>query len=427
MSPEQAKGRTVDKRSDVWAFGAVLYEMLSGQRAFAGGDVSETLASVLAREPDWTLLPVDMSVVLGTYIRRCLHKNAKQRIHDIADVRLALEGAFETGASQVAEAVAVAQPAWRQPVPLALAASLLTAVVIGLAVWGVRPESQPTVPGARFVLSALPSPPLAVAGFGRDLAISPDGARVVYTSGSPTQLYVRAIDQLEGTVLPGTLGATHPFFSPDGDWIGFGTPNLVRKVSLSGGSAVTLSPAIGFRGASWDSDDTIVFSTTGGLFRVPAAGGEATPLLPSDDETDRVRFWPEILPGGRAVLFTTVSGDATNHAIFLLNLETLEERSLIPGVGARYSPTGHIVYAVAGTLLAVPFDLDRLEVTGNPVPVVEGVMTKASGVADFDLAADGSLVYGSGSGRGAQEVVWVDRDGLETPMPPTCPRTRTET
>ena len=422
MSPEQAKGRTVDKRSDVWAFGAVLHEMITGQRAFGGDGVSETLAKVIEGEPDFEALPEGVPARVRQTLRVCLRKDHKQRVGDIRDVRLALEGAFDTDGPQATASIVASQPTvWRRPVPVAVAASLLTAVVVGLAVWGVRPESQPASPGARFVLSASPSPPLAIAGFGRDVAISPDGARVVYTSGSPTQLYVRAIDQLEGTVLPGTVGAAHPLFSPDGDWIVFGTPNLLMKVSLSGGSAVTLSPAIGFRGASWVNDDTIVFATTAGVFRVPAAGGEATPLLLSEGEFARPRFWPEVLPGGRAVLFTNVSGDTGSRAIFLLDLETLEERSLFLGVSPRYSPTGHIVYAVDGTLLAVPFDLDRLEVTGGPVPVVEGVVTKALGVADFDLASDGSLVYVGGSSGGVREVVWVDRDGRETPMPGVPP------
>ena len=418
MSPEQARGKTVDRRADIWAFGAVLFEMLTGRRAFEGEDVSVTLANVINQAPEWERLPDGIRPSLRTYLQRCLEKEPARRVQAIGDMRLAMEGAFETSPSPTAGAVGVSHAVWRRPVPLALAASLLTAVVIGLAIWGVGPESQPAAPGARFVLSASPSAPLAVGGLGRDLAISPDGARVVYTSGSPAQLYVRAIDQLEGTVLPGTEGATHPFFSPDGDWIAFATPNIVRKVSLLGGLAVTLSSSPNdFRGGSWGSDDTIVFATTAGVFRVPAAGGEATPLLLADDETGRTHFWPEVLPGGRAVLFTNASGDLEGRAIFLLNLETLEERSLIPGVAARYSPTGHIVYAAAGTLLAVPFDLDRLEVTGNPVPVVEGVMIKATGAADFDLAADGSLVYVGGSADGGQEVVWVDRDGRETPMP----------
>ena len=300
MSPEQARGKAVDKRTDVWAFGAVLYEMLAGRRAFDTEDVSETLTAVLMKEPDWAALPSTTPPTVTTVLRRCLQKDRKLRARDIGDVSLALEGAFETSVPQAAVSV-VSQPGvWRRPVPVALAASLLTAVVIGLAMWGVRPDSEPTAPGGRFVLSALPSAPLAIAGLGRDLAISPDGARVVYTSGPPPgQLYVRAIDQLEGTVLPGTEAATHPFFSPGGDWIGFGTPNLVRKVSLSGGSPVTLSAAIGFRGASWVNDDTIVFATTGGVFRVPAAGGEGTPLLTSDDGTGRVPLLARG-PSGRA-------------------------------------------------------------------------------------------------------------------------------
>ena len=418
MSPEQAKGRTVDKRSDVWAFGAVLYEMLTGKRPFEGEDVSDVMGAVLRLEPNWALLASDMPPLVRTFVQRCLIKDRRHRVADISTALFVLDTAASLPTTTVTSSRGHSPlvPLWRRPVPLALAASLLTAVVIGIAVLGVRSESQPASPGVRFVLSTPPSAPLAIAGFGRDVAISPDGARVVYTSGSPAQLYVRAIDQLEGTVLPGTEGATHPFFSPDGDWIGFGIRNFVRKASVVGGPTVTLSAAAnGFRGASWVDDDTIVFATIEGLFRVPAAGGEATPLVLSVGESARPHFWPEVLPGGRAVLFNSASGDGM--AIFLLDLETFEERSLIPGVAPRYSPTGHIVYALDGTLLAVPFDLDRLEVTGVPVPVVEGVVTKPLGSADFDLASNGSLVYVGGSGGGVREVVWVDRDGRETPMP----------
>ena len=363
MSPEQAKGRTVDKRSDVWAFGAVLYEMLTGKRPFEGEDVSDVMGAVLRLEPNWALLASDMPPLVRTFVQRCLIKDRRHRVADISTALFVLDTAASLPTTTVTSSRGHSPlvPLWRRPVPLALAASLLTAVVIGIAVLGVRSESQPASPGVRFVLSTPPSAPLAIAGFGRDVAISPDGARVVYTSGSPAQLYVRAIDQLEGTVLPGTEGATHPFFSPDGDWIGFGIRNFVRKASVVGGPTVTLSAAAnGFRGASWVDDDTIVFATIEGLFRVPAAGGEATPLVLSVGESARPHFWPEVLPGGRAVLFNSASGDGM--VIFLLDLETFEERSLIPGVAPRYSPTGHIVYALDGTLLAVPFDLDRLEV-----------------------------------------------------------------
>ena len=241
MSPEQARGKVVDRRADIWSFGAVLFEMLTGRRAFDGEDVSVTLANVINQAPEWERLPDGIRPSLRTYLQRCLEKEPARRVQAIGDMRLAMEGAFETSLSPTAGAVAVSHAVWRRPGPVALAASLLTAGVIGLAIWGVRPESQPAAPGARFVLSASPSAPLAVGGFGRDLAISPDGARVVYTSGSPAQLYVRAIDQLEGTLLPGTEGATHPFFSPDGDWIAFGSTNLVKKVSLLGGSVKRFS------------------------------------------------------------------------------------------------------------------------------------------------------------------------------------------
>ena len=309
MSPEQAKGRTVDKRSDVWAFGAVLYEMLTGQRAFAGSDVSDVLASVLAREPDWTLLPKDLSPVLGTYIRRCLQKETKQRVPDIAAMRLALEGAFETDPSQVVASVVVSQPSlWRRPMPLALGASLVAAIVTGLAVWSLTP--QPARPVARFVVGTPAAESFLSALNQRSLAISPDGTRVAYRGSAG--LYLRPMDQLDGTILFRTERAvSNPFFSPDGAWVGFATAADAtwKTVSVLGGPAGTLFPMSGApRGASWGPDDTIIFGGEfggSGLSRGPAAGGERERLTTPDVARGEIfHVWPEILPGGDAVLFS---------------------------------------------------------------------------------------------------------------------------
>ena len=214
MSPEQAKGKPIDKRADVWAFGAVLYEMLTGARPFAGDDVSETLARVIDREPDWAALPDNVPPVLSNFLRRCLQKNPKRRSRDIGDVSLAMEGAFEVARVMPAGP----SPTWQRPVPMALA-GLALLFAGGFAVWSLTPEPTRTV--GRFVLSAPPNAAVVVSGTWPDLAISPDGRRIVYRAGSPLQLYVRAVDQLEATPLSGTEGASSPFFSPDGDLVGF--------------------------------------------------------------------------------------------------------------------------------------------------------------------------------------------------------------
>ena len=292
MSPEQAKGRTVDKRSDVWAFGAVLYEMLTGRRAYDAEDVSETLASVLAGEPDWALLPVGMPPVLGTYIRRCLHKDPKQRIRDIGDVSLALDGVFEMAGSQAVESVAATQPAvWRRTLPW-VAGALLGGLVIGLAVWGImRPASLGPAPVERFVVTTPATDPFVPSVEQRDLAISPDGTHIFYraTADGTTHLYVRPVDQLEGYSLFSTPTAVStPTVSPDGAWVVFATQGdgTWKKVSILGGPPLTLFPAAGApRGASWGLDNTIVVAHLGtGLFRGPAGGGEREVLTTPDAE-----------------------------------------------------------------------------------------------------------------------------------------------
>ena len=428
MSPEQAKGRTVDRRGDVWAFGAVLFEMLTGQRAFAGTDVSEVLAAVIRAEPAWDAL-TDTLPHLNMLLKRCLEKEPRQRVQAAGDVRLAMEGAFETVAPETAEAFAVRQPqVWQSLLPPLLVGLVLLASG-GLAVWSLTPD--PVLHLGRFVVTTPPSEPVNTAGRNLDLAISPDGRRVVYVIDSPRRLYVRAVDQLSGTQLVGTEGAYAPFFSPNGAWIGFqSAPGGVtlKKVSVLGGPSETLcsldSP---LAGASWGVDDTIVFATRNreGLFLVAAAGGEPEKLTTPDAEAGESHLWPEILPGGRDALFTIHTGAGSeDKRIALLNLETLEQAPLIPvGSRASYAATGHIVYGTEGTLRAVPFDLTRLSVTGDPVSVVEGVVTKTSfGAVDFALAQDGSFVYVSGAvGEAAlRSFVWVDRDGREEvlPLPP---------
>ena len=398
MSPEQAKGKTVDKRSDVWAFGAVLFEMLTGKRAFAGGDVSEVLASVLAREPDWTLLPNGLSPVLGTYIRRCLHKDSKQRVHDVADVRLALEGAFETGVSQVTDdSSAIPQPAvWRRAL-MPMAALIVGAVVAGVTVWRATLPAPPLP--VRTEVTTSGDAALRPDGIHRNLAITQDGSRIVYRGQD--QLLVRTLDQLEPTAFITHLDDLRaPFVSPDGEWVGFVERTTLKKVAITGGPPVTVTGMEGvLRGASWGEDGTIIYGTLQagtGLQRVSAAGGDPVVLTTMDVERGELRhFWPEILPGGEAVLFSVGYGTGVeNMELAVLDLATLEHKILLTGGShARYAATGHLVYGAEGTLRAVPFDLARLEVTGNPVPVLEGVMTAPTSAVEFSLSANGSLLY----------------------------------
>ncbi len=427
MSPEQARGKTVDKRADIWSFGCVLYEMLTGQRAFQGEDVSLTLASVMKSDLNVKTLPHDVPATVRTVLRRCLEKDPRERIRDVGDVRLAMAGRFDVpNPPPVEPAVAVRLRVWQRPASLMLVAVALVAIT-SLAVWSV---TQPILPALHVQRFAVPPPApetVGVTASRADVAISPDGTKVVYlaTGGN---LYVRSVEELEATPLEGLDTALGPFVSPESAWVGFEDARdaALKRVSIRGGPAVTIcSLDARLRGASWGPDGTIIFGTNGsyGLWRVPASGGEPEEFtVPDGDQNDVTHRWPHILPGGRAVLFTIVTrASFTNGQIAVLNLETNEQRVLIPaGSHPRYASTGHIVYGVGNTLRAVRFDLDRLEVTDpDPVPVLSGVVTKPNGAASFDLSRGGSLVYITGAGVGGatdRSLVWVDREGREVPL-----------
>ena len=425
MSPEQASGEATDKRADIWSFGVVLFEMLTGRQLFTGKTVSHVLADVLRAEPDWNSLPANLHSRLRVLLERCLDKEAKDRLSGISDARVDIQKVLTDPIGVLVQPVAeVVQPQSKLP----WVAGIALAVITGLAVWILAP--QPTRSVARFVVGTSATEPLSPNAGTRDLAISSDGTRIVYrsSSGRGAHVYLRQMDQLEGTRLFSTQNnITNPFFSPDGAWVVFSTGDGTwKKVSTLGGPPVTLFPNGGAspRGASWGPDDTIIFARAigdTGLLRVPAAGGDPEVLTTLDAEQGEINHrWPEILPGGDAVLFTIVKGPgAGNMEIAVLDLATGERKVLVRGgSNPLYALTGHIIYGVDGTLLAVPFDLDRLEVTGEPVPVLEGVMTDPSGAVEFTLSADGSLVYVAGEPQGGplRSLVWVDRQGKEEPL-----------
>ena len=412
MSPEQACGKPVDRRTDIWAFGAVLFEMLTGTKPFPGDDISQTLARVIDREPDWSALPATVPPSLATYLRRCLQKDPRQRVQAIGDVRLALEGAFETTATQQG---AVSQPVgWRPSMGMAATAVLLFSIAAGVAVWSVVHREPTPRPVIRFSLPLPPGETLTAAGR-HAVALSSDGTRLVYSANN--QLYLRAMDQMETTPVRGTEGgARSPFFSPDGEWVGFyAGGGQLKKVAVSGGAPVTLCDAQSPLGARWGADDTIVFGQRGaGILQVSADGGTPEVLIPL---TGTEGFGPQVLPGEKAVLFTLLhEGRNWDDAqIVVHSFETGERKVLVEGGrDARYVPTGHLVYVLDGTLLAVPFDVDALEVMGGPIPMAEGVMTAGlrSGAAHFGVSDTGALVYVTAD-PGDRTLVWVDRDGRE--------------
>ena len=432
MSPEQARGKPVDRRADIWAFGVVLYEMLTGARPFQGEDVSLTLASVMKSGVDLQTLPPDLPAPIRNVIDRCLEKDPARRIRDIGDVRLAMEGAFETTtALGVVDGTGTARPlaVWQRPVPLALGAAVLAAAG-AVAALTMRPEAVPA-PIARFGLSSPGAPPVTTTINFADVAMTPDGSRVVYMGGPVQQdsaLRVRSLDSAEVATLEATTGPTsaNPFVSPDGQWVGFMnvTEGTLDRVSILGGPAepiVSITEATGAGlawGATWAADDTIIFgtSTESGLWRIPTDGGEAEEITRADGVN---HAWPELLPGERGVLFTILTADLDEAQIAVADLDTGAVRVLTPGSAPKYSATGHLVYAAAGSLRAVGFDLEGLEVTTGPVPVVDGIGTKTSGAVSYDLSDSGTLVYVAGEpvGAGIQTVAWYGRDGLPEYVP----------
>ena len=429
MAPEQAKGKPVDKRADIWAFGVVLLEMLTGSRVFDGETASETLAAVMMKEPDWGRLLADLPSKLNNLVRRCLEKDPRERVRDIGDARLAMQGAFETSIRVASGPTTVAStPFWQRPVAIA-GAVLASLVVGGGAAWNLTGPGTVSSGLMRFAISPPETAPLDFTSLDRDLVISPDGTQIVYNSvdeGLP-RLNILAIDQFEGVPLRGGETGSGAFFSPDSEWVGFVTRGgtQLQKVPSFGGPPVALaeSPARIF-GASWSMDDQIVFGTQGaGLYRVSGGGGVPEELTTLDSDRAEVNHtWPFVIPGRGVVLFVTSTGSPfSTGQLAVLDLDTREVTDLgLMGTSPHYVSTGHVVYmAEDASVRAVPFDVSSLEVTGNPVPVVEGVVVKpTSGAANFSVSDRGRLVYGTGTrgGGSPRTLVWVDREGREEPL-----------
>ena len=354
MSPEQARGKPVDKRADIWAFGCVLYEMLTGARAFAGEDLSDTLATVLKRDPDWGALPPDTPRAIRRLLRRCLAKDRADRLPDIAVARLDIKDALAETPDGTADVRPRRDSRWRVASALAIA-SLASGLLAGTIVWVASRPAPSRV--TRTTITPPAGAPLTITGTSRDLAVAPSGTDVVYVGANGTRLVVRSLDQLQPTVLTGVGAPSHPVFSPDGQWIAFFNGNTsLEKVATAGGPAVRVSPLTGSpRGASWGRDDRIIFATldnSTGLLRVSANGGEPEALTTPDRAQGEVdHLWPELLPGGEAVLFTiTMQGGIDQAQIAVLDLRTGARRTVVRGGShAQYVAPGYLVYGVAGT------------------------------------------------------------------------------
>jgi serine/threonine-protein kinase len=419
MSPEQARGKSVTKATDIWAFGAVLYEMLSGKQAFQGEDVTDILAAVVRAEPDWTKLLADTPPSIKTLLRRCLRKDRNQRLQDAAGIRIEIEDALSAPMPTELTSVAISQPRWTwQILAVLVLGAIAIAAVTGLTVWNLKPTAAPpSRPVSRTIIDLSPGQHLSGLDTGPAVALSPDGTQLAYVAAQngTEQLYLRPMDSLEAKPILGTDGAVQPFFSTDGQWLGFFAGGKLKKVSVSGGVPLTLGDAAQPRGASWNSLGMIAFAPTivSALQQLPDAGG--TPqALTHIEKGDTGYLWPEFLPGGRALLFAARAVDGAGIAS--LSIKTGERREVVRGASSpRYASSGHLVYAQAGTLMAVPFDPQRLTVTGAAIPMLEGILqSETTGAAQYSLSSTGSLVYISGAIQATQRrLVWVSRNGEE--------------
>ena len=433
MAPEQAEGKNneIDDRTDIFSFGAVVYEMATGKRTFECQTPASLISSILRDQPppmSSLQTPGKMSPpALDRAVQKCLAKDPDERWQTARDLWHELEWVKAGGGQVVAPAPPVEPAAKSGPRPAVW--GLISVVVVALSVllgWYLKPA--PAIPTDRLVVSLAPGERLA--GLDQQaLAISPDGKNIVYVASRSgvQQLYLRSLDGFEARAIPGTEGAVGPFFSPDGQWIGFVAQGSLKKVAISGGTSVTIVSAAGplVNGATWISDGTLVIASgsgTGPLLRVPAAGGTPQNLTAIDSKKGELAHrWPEFLPGGKAVLFAfgTSVINWRSPQLGLYIPKTGQRQDLLQsGTRPRYSPTGHLLYAQTGTLMAMPFDLGRLEARGSPVPVAEGIMQSVTtGSAQYSISDNGSLVYIPGGVQSAQRtMVWVDRKGTEQPL-----------
>jgi eukaryotic-like serine/threonine-protein kinase len=433
MAPEQARGRPADRRADIWAFGLIVFEMLTGRRAFEGDDISITLAAVLKDEVDWNALPADTPPYLSRLLRRCLQKDPRRRLPHIGLARIEIEEALSDpqAAMPLENRVAVVRepwPFWKRAIPIAaaaIAAAALTAVIV--------PKLKPTPPPGRIMRFriTLPqgvvylTPPRAV------MAMSPDGS--TFALGTAAGLFVHTLaDDRTRQVVGGSLesggavGVLNPVFSPDGRWIAYfeagGGEGPLRKVAVTGGAPIVLCRSFPPFGASW-ADGQIVFATgTKGIQRVSENGGNPETLVPAGGV---LMQGPQMLPGGDTIIFSATTDSGANQwdraEIVAYGLKSGVRKTILTGGSdARYVPTGHLVYALSGVLFAVPFDARTLEVRGGPVPVVEGIRRGViSGAALFGFSNDGTLAFLPGplAGTGSHaDLVWTAKDGSVTPL-----------
>ena len=421
MSPEQARGGSVDKRSDIWSFGVVLFEMLTGKKLFDGATISDTLASILKEDPDWELLPPETPRTLRELQRRCLEKDPRERLRDIGEARIAI--AAGTWEPEVSSSPTPAGSGWRTVLPWGVVALLL--LVLGIVWRGGERASDKRV---AHVSIALPGEGRLWEMGGAGIAISPDGNLLAFPVGraNATQLYLRYLDREDASPIPGTVGASAPFFSPDGKWLGFFQRQSLMKVAVEGGTPIELAES-GDAGGTWAPNETIIYTPdwNEGIWRISAAGGTPERLTEPDASAGEMGHWyPDVLPDGKHVLVTVYRTPIARAHIDILSLETGELRVLVEGgIYGRYASSGHIVYAGKDAVMAVPFDASRLEITGLPLPVESDVYTSIGGDASFAFSDEGTFVYARPHTVSPdRQLVWVDREGNVSPLTSTVRR-----
>jgi serine/threonine-protein kinase len=428
MSPEQACGRPLDRRTDLWSFGCVLYELLSGRPPFTGETVAETFAAVLEHDVDERALPADTPASIRRLLRRCLEKDPARRLDSATDARLEIDDARAESSAGLPRDARPTRSSRRMAIVAlsGIVVALLSALFAWRRVW---PASERPPEPARFAVVTPAEWPLNLSGRMHDIAFAPDGRTFAYRAGGSqtagSGLMLRPIDRIEAAVLPSADYVYEPFFSPDGLWVAFFSRSALKKISVAGGPATTVCEFSGAPlGASWGDDNVIVFAVDGpmgGLWRVSGDGGTPVRLAAPDAvDAGSTYAFPSALPRGRGVLFTIQRpGPQGASQVALVDLKTGMRRVLIDAAAdARYVDTGHLVFAAGGSLRNVRFDLDRLLVRDQPVAVAEEVLVKQRGAADYALTRDGTLLYVTAeSGRPSpRSLVWVDRKGREEPL-----------
>jgi eukaryotic-like serine/threonine-protein kinase len=424
MAPEQARGLAADRRSDVWSFGCVLYEMLSGRRAFQGELVSDILASVLARDPDYTTLQSNLHPRIKELLRRCLEKDPRKRWQAVGDIRLELEQAHADPVRivQTPETVSVARR-HRWMLPALCAGAVLLALLSAAAGWMLKPSGE--VRSIRR-FSHILGEGIQFSNVNRPIvAVSPDGSSFAFVANN--SLFLRRLDELEPRQVPGTSDGpspNSPFFSPDGKWLGYwSSMGHLKKIPIRGGPPVVLCAATSPFGVSWGTDGAILFGQAKGIMSVSEDGGE--PELRISTKADQQAYGPQLLPDGRSVLFSLAVGadpGRWNQAqVMVQDLKSGASKVLFRGSDARYVPTGHLVYALGNELFAVPFDADKLESKGDPVPVVTNMMRAINpaantAAANYSFSTTGLFVHVAGISATANSLVWVDRNGRTHPV-----------